>query len=70
MLNAPGTIDADYRGEIKVLLTNFGPNPCTLNPGERIAQMVLAPVHRPRWVEVEELPPSERGGGGFGHTGR
>ncbi len=70
MLNAPGTIDSDYRGEIKVLLTNFGKTAFELRPGERIAQMVLARVSRPAWEEVSELPPSERGEGGFGHTGR
>ena len=69
MLNAPGTIDADYRGEILVLLTNLGGVAYTLNPGERIAQLVLAKVSRPQWVEVNQLPPSDRGSGGFGHTG-
>jgi dUTP pyrophosphatase len=70
MLNAPGTIDADYRGEIKVLLTNFGKKSFTLNPGERIAQLVLAQVYNPRWIVVDELPESDRGAGGFGHSGR
>jgi dUTP pyrophosphatase len=69
MLNSPGTIDADYRGEILVLLTNLGREIFTLNPGERIAQLVLARVCRPQWQEVSELPPSDRGSGGFGHTG-
>jgi len=69
MLNAPGTIDSDYRGEIKVLLTNFGKTPYALQPGERIAQLVLAKAYRPKWVEVAELPASQRGSGGFGHTG-
>ena len=69
LLNSPGTIDSDYRGEIKVLLTNFGKGPYTLNPGERIAQLVLAKAHRPAWIEVEELPNSDRGSGGFGHSG-
>lgn len=69
MLNSPGTIDADYRGEILVPLTNLGSRTYTLNPGERIAQLVLARVYRPKWVEVQELPPSGRGSGGFGHTG-
>jgi dUTP pyrophosphatase len=69
MLNAPGTIDSDYRGEIKVLLTNFGKQPFTVNPGERIAQLVLAKTYQPKWVEVSELPPSSRGSGGFGHSG-
>lgn len=70
MLNAPGTIDSDYRGEIKVLLTNFGDAVFELQPGERIAQLVLSRVYRPAWEEVSELPPSGRGEGGFGHTGR
>ena len=70
MLNAPGTIDADYRGEIKVLLTNFGRQPCKLNPGERIAQLVLGRAYHPRWIEVDRLPGSNRGSGGFGHSGR
>ena len=69
MLNAPGTIDSDYRGEIKILLTNFGKDAYTLNPGDRIAQLVLAKVSRPAWIEVGKLPDSERGGGGFGHSG-
>jgi dUTP pyrophosphatase len=69
MLNSPGTIDADYRGEITVLLTNLGSEIYTLHPGERIAQLVLARVYRPQWVEVGALPPSDRGSGGFGHTG-
>ncbi len=68
--NSPGTIDADYRGEIKVVITNFGSRKFVLKPGERIAQLVLAKVVHPRWIEVDELPPSERGDGGFGHTGR
>lgn len=69
MLNSPGTIDSDYRGEIKILLTNFGKEPYTLNPGERIAQLLVAKVYRPAWVEVEELPETDRGSGGFGHSG-
>ncbi len=69
MLNSPGTVDADYRGEIHVLLTNFGRETYMLKPGERIAQMVLSQVYRPEWIEVAELPPSARGSGGFGHTG-
>ena len=70
MLNAPGTIDADYRGEIKVLLTNFGSETYTLKAGERIAQLVLGRAYHPKWIEVEELPESTRGDGGFGHSGR
>ena len=70
LVNSPGTIDADYRGEIKVLLVNLGSAPITIRPGERIAQLVIAPVARAELVEVAELEPSSRGGGGFGHTGR
>jgi dUTP pyrophosphatase len=70
VVNSPGTIDADYRGEIKVLLVNLGNAPITISPGDRIAQLVIAPVARVEIVEVAELEPSSRGGGGFGHTGR
>ena len=70
ILNAPGTIDADYRGEVKVILTNFGRAPFVVNRGDRIAQMVVAPVIRAVWVETNELGETERGPGGFGHTGR
>ena len=70
VLNAPGTIDADYRGEIAVLLINHGPEPFTITRGERIAQMVIAPVVQARFRVVEVLPDSERGTGGFGSTGR
>lgn len=70
IVNSPGTVDADYRGEIKVLLVNLGNAPITIRPGERIAQLVIAPVARAELVEVAELEPSSRGGGGFGHTGR
>jgi dUTP diphosphatase len=70
LVNSPGTIDADYRGEIKVLLVNLGSAPITIRPGDRIAQLVIAPVARAELVEVAELDPSSRGGGGFGHTGR
>ncbi len=70
VLNAPGTIDADYRGEIKVLLVNLGQEPFTLERGERIAQLVIAPVISATLVEVETLDDSARGAGGFGHTGR
>ncbi len=70
VLNAPGTIDSDYRGELKVMLVNLGAEPVTLERGERIAQMVLAPVSRFTWSEVEALSTSERGSGGFGSTGR
>jgi dUTP pyrophosphatase len=70
VLNAPGTIDADYRGEIGVLLINHGQAPFVIRRGERIAQMVIGEVKRAQWVSVEALPPSERGAGGFGSTGR
>jgi dUTP pyrophosphatase len=67
--NAPGTIDSDYRGELAVLLANLGDAPFTVRRGDRIAQLVVAPVARVVWVEAEELAPSERQGGGFGSTG-
>ena len=70
MVNAPGTIDADYRGEIKVPLINLGKEKYIIKPGDRIAQMIVAPVARVEWKLVDELPPSERAAGGFGHTGR
>ncbi|MBN1650811.1 MAG: dUTP diphosphatase [Bacteroidales bacterium] len=69
VLNAPGTIDADYRGEIKVILVNLSKDPYTINDGERIAQMVIARHEQAEWIEVETLNPSERGAGGFGSTG-
>ncbi|MCD6213565.1 MAG: dUTP diphosphatase [Candidatus Desulfofervidus sp.] len=69
LINSPGTIDADYRGEIKVALINLGKNTYTIHPGERIAQLVIAPVIKAEWEIVSELPPSQRGSGGFGHTG-
>ena len=69
VLNAPGTIDADYRGEIAVVLINHGHEPFTIDRGMRIAQMVVAPVSRIEWRETIELPVSERGSGGFGSTG-
>ena len=68
--NAPGTIDSDYRGEVCVILANWGDQPFVVARGERIAQLVIAPVARAELVEVEELAGSERGAGGFGHTGR
>ncbi|WP_318751423.1 dUTP diphosphatase [Thermaerobacter composti] len=70
VLNAPGTIDADYRGEIQVLLVNLGRETVRVEPGDRIAQLVVAPVARARFVEVSALPPTARGEGGFGSTGR
>ena len=69
LLNAPGTIDADYRGEIKVLLVNHGDEPFTVERGMRIAQLVVAPVTRVSLREAESLPESARGAGGFGSTG-
>jgi dUTP pyrophosphatase len=69
LVNAPGTIDADYRGEVKVALINLGREPVTIARGERIAQLVVAPVARAQLVESDRLPPSSRGEGGFGHTG-
>ena len=70
LLNAPGTIDADYRGEIKVIVANFGAEPFIVKRGDRIAQMVIQRVACGEWVAVDELPPSERNDGGFGHTGK
>lgn len=70
VLNAPGTIDADYRGEVQVLLVNLSSSPVILRRGDRIAQLVVAPVTRARLVEVSELTDTERGTGGFGSTGR
>jgi dUTP pyrophosphatase len=70
VLNSPGTIDADYRGEIGVLLINHGPADFTIKRGERIAQMVIAPVTHAELVVVAALSETERGSGGFGSTGR
>jgi len=70
LLNAPGTIDSDYRGEIQIILANLGAEAVTLERGERIAQLVFAPVSRARFERVEELPASPRGHGGFGSTGK
>ena len=69
VLNSPGTIDADYRGEIGVILVNLGDGPYVVRRGDRIAQLVIAPVSRAAWAETDRLPPSERGAGGFGSTG-
>lgn len=69
MLNAPGTIDADYRGEIGVILFNFSNHPFTIQRGDRIAQMVIAKVVKATFQRVEQLSDTARGGGGFGHTG-
>lgn len=70
VVNAPGTIDADYRGEVKVALVNLGREPFTIERGMRVAQMLVAPVPRVRWKESAGLPATSRGAGGFGHTGR
>jgi dUTP pyrophosphatase len=67
--NAPGTIDADYRGELKVIVWNTGEKEFTVRRGDRIAQLVIAPVVRTDWQEVASLDATERGAGGFGHTG-
>lgn len=70
VLNTPGTIDSDYRGEIRVTLVNLSREPFTIEPGERICQMILARYEQVDWEEVEVLEETERGAGGFGHTGR
>ena len=70
VLNAPGTIDSDYRGEVKIILTNFGKAPFPVNRGDRIAQLVIAPVVRAELVESADLDGTGRGSGGFGHTGK
>jgi dUTP pyrophosphatase len=70
LVNSPGTIDADYRGTVKVIAINHGHEPFVVNPGERIAQLVIAPVTQAELVEVTELSATERGAGGFGSTGR
>ncbi|HXB11492.1 MAG TPA: dUTP diphosphatase [Bacteroidia bacterium] len=70
VLNSPGTIDADYRGEIKVILVNLSQEEFVINDGERIAQVVIAKHEQAEWVEVEQLMDTERGSGGFGHTGK
>ncbi len=67
--NAPGTIDADYRGELSVIVMNAGREPITLRRGDRIAQLVVAPVANARWLEVDTLEETARGAGGFGHSG-
>jgi dUTP pyrophosphatase len=70
VLNAPGTIDADYRGEVGVILINHGPHPFVVKRGDRVAQLIVAPVARVQWDVVETLPATARGAGGFGHTGQ
>lgn len=69
ILNAPGTIDADYRGEIKIILINLGSEPYVIHRGDRVAQMIVQPVPRVVWEEVGELDATVRADGGFGHTG-
>jgi len=70
ILNSPGTIDSDYRGEIKIIIINFGKENFIIQPAERIAQLVLSKVYRAKFTETEELNDTQRGVGGFGHTGR
>ncbi len=69
LLNSPGTIDADYRGEIRVIMANLGQEPFTIQRGDRIAQLIVAPVTQAVWQEVDQLDETARGTGGFGHTG-
>lgn len=69
VLNTPGTIDADYRGEVMVILVNLSSDDFVVNDGERVAQMIIAKHEKAEWVEVSELEESDRGAGGFGHTG-
>ncbi len=68
LVNAPGTIDSDFRGEIQMIAINLGKKPVVIRRGQRVAQMVVQRVCRARWQEVQELPPSARQDGGFGHT--
>lgn len=70
VLNSPGTIDADYRGELKVILVNLSPNAFQIEPGERVAQLVFAKVEIVEWLDVNSISSTDRGVGGFGHTGR
>lgn len=70
VLNSPGTIDSDYRGEVRIILSNFGGKDFLIRRGDRIAQMVISPVVQAEWLEVEDLAQTERGAGGFGHTGK
>ena len=69
VLNTPGTIDADYRGEVGVILINLSSEPFTIEPGERIAQLVIARHEQPELIQVDELSATDRGAGGFGHSG-
>ena len=70
LLNSPGTIDSDYRGEVKVILFNFGEKPFIVNRGDRIAQMVISPIVKAELTECDNLDETSRGDGGFGHTGK
>ncbi len=70
LVNSPGTIDADYRGEVSIILINHGTDDFTVNPGDRIAQLVVAPTYQAELIEVDELDDTVRGTGGFGHTGK
>lgn len=69
LLNSPGTIDADYRGEIKIIMVNLSNETFIINDGERIAQMIISKVEKAEWIDVEILDETQRGAGGFGHTG-
>ena len=70
LLNAPGTVDSDYRGELRIIIANLGAEPVTIHRGDRIAQIVFAPVVQARFERVAELPPTSRGAGGFGSSGK
>lgn len=70
ILNAPGTIDSDYRGEVKIILTNLGKHDFVIRRGDRVAQLVICPVVRAQWEEVKSVDRTNRGSGGFGHTGQ
>ncbi len=70
ILNSPGTVDSDYRGEVKVIITNFGKQPFKIARGDRIAQLVICPVVRSTWIEGPDVDRTSRGEGGFGHTGK
>ncbi len=69
LMNSPGTIDSDYRGEVKIVFTNYGRNNFTVKRGDRIAQMIIAKYERVEWIEADQLSETARGSGGFGHTG-
>ncbi|HAP36207.1 MAG TPA: dUTP diphosphatase [Bacteroidetes bacterium] len=69
LMNSPGTIDSDYRGEVKIVFTNYGKSDFVVKRGDRIAQMIIAKYERVEWIETDQLSETERGSGGFGHTG-